>query len=97
MATLGYMLMQRGKYADAEQVLNEAMQIERGDFGVDNHAWPAIEANLGTLYEREGDPARAMKIDARGAADHLRALGRQSLLGRLLHGCGLAKLYLEGQ
>ena len=33
LATLGYILTQRGKYAEAEQLLTEALQIERTVFG----------------------------------------------------------------
>src|SRR5258708_36486761 len=62
MANLGYLLMQQGKSAESEQMLNEALQIERGDFGLDNQRVGSIDANLGTVYEREGDPVRAMKM-----------------------------------
>jgi tetratricopeptide (TPR) repeat protein len=38
LANLGSILTQRGKYREAEQVLNEALQIERNVFGADNSA-----------------------------------------------------------
>jgi serine/threonine protein kinase/tetratricopeptide (TPR) repeat protein len=60
LATLGYILTQREKYAEAEQVLNEALQIERIVFGADNQRVAAIEGNLGNLYDREGDVPRAI-------------------------------------
>jgi serine/threonine protein kinase/tetratricopeptide (TPR) repeat protein len=46
LATLGYILTQRGKYAEAEQVLNEALQIERNVFGTDNPRIAAIEGDM---------------------------------------------------
>ena len=36
LANLGYILTQRGEYAEAEQLLTEALQIERTVFGEDN-------------------------------------------------------------
>jgi serine/threonine-protein kinase len=57
---LGNILTQRGKYAEADQTLNEALEIERNVFGPDNQRIASIEADLGALYQREGDPARAM-------------------------------------
>jgi tetratricopeptide (TPR) repeat protein len=62
LATLGYILMQRGKYVEAEQTLNEAMDIERNVFGQDNVRIAAIEHDLGLLYERTGDLPRARKM-----------------------------------
>ena len=60
LATLGYILTQREKYTEAEQILNEALQIEHNVFGVDNQRIATIEADLGILYDREGDTGRAI-------------------------------------
>ena len=60
LAGLGNILTQRGKYAEADQTLNEALEIERNVFGPDNQRIASIEADLGALYQREGDPLRAM-------------------------------------
>jgi serine/threonine-protein kinase len=61
LATLGYILTQRAKYAEAEQVLGEALQIERNVFGADNQRIAAIQADLGILYDREGFTSRAIE------------------------------------
>ncbi len=73
LATLGYILTQREKYAEAEQVLKEALQIENIVFGADNPRIARIEADLGSLYEREGDLTRAIAATERGVEDHPRA------------------------
>jgi tetratricopeptide (TPR) repeat protein len=70
------------------------MQIERGDFGVDNQRVASIEANLGTLYERENDPARAMRM----TKDALRIISERLppdhyQVGYFLD--AVAKLYLD--
>jgi tetratricopeptide (TPR) repeat protein len=86
--------MQQGKYADAEQTLNEAIEIERGDFGIDNQRVASIEADLGTVYEREGDPVRAMKI----TQDALRIVSARLDPNHYLVGYymdAIAKLYLD--
>jgi serine/threonine protein kinase/tetratricopeptide (TPR) repeat protein len=65
LATLGSILTQRGKYAESEQVLNEALQIESIVFGADNLRIAQIEADLGVLYDREGDMTRAIAATQR--------------------------------
>jgi eukaryotic-like serine/threonine-protein kinase len=57
---LGYILTQRGKYAEAQQMLSEALDIDRSVFGAENQRLASIEALLGTVYERQGDLKRAM-------------------------------------
>src|SRR5258708_13972586 len=76
-------------------MLNEGLQIERGDFGLDNQRVASIEANLGTVDEREGDPVRAMKM----TQDALRIISER--LGPDHYQVGyfmdaVAKLYLDG-
>ncbi len=80
LAILGNILTQRDKFAEAEQVLNEALQIERTVFGADNQRIAATEADLGVLYDREGDSIRAIAAtqtalqitrDRRGSAHYL--------------------------
>ncbi len=61
MATLGYILTERGEYAEAEQLLTEALQIERTVFGEDNERVAQTEAHLGLLYDRQGDSTRAIE------------------------------------
>jgi tetratricopeptide (TPR) repeat protein len=61
LATLGYILTQRGKYQEAEQVLNEALEIERSVFGANNQRVAEIESHLGILYDLQGDQARAIE------------------------------------
>src|SRR6202000_249036 len=87
-------LLRVGKYSEAEQMLNEALQIERGDFGAGNQRVASIEANLGTLYERENDPVRAMKI----TKDALRIISERLTpdhpeIGYFMD--AVAKLYLD--
>ena len=53
LATLGSILTQRGKYAEAEQVLNEALQIEISVFGPRIRALRPSKPNLGILYDRK--------------------------------------------
>ncbi len=62
LATLGYIQTQNGKYAQAEQSLNEAMDIERTVFGADNQRVAAIESDLSNLYARTGDLPRALAL-----------------------------------
>lgn len=62
LASLGYILTQLGRYGEAEPMLNEAMEIERDVFGVDNQRLASIDADLATLYARKGDPTRALAL-----------------------------------
>jgi len=61
LATLGYILTQREKYDEADQALNEALDIERNVFGAHDQRVAEIQSHLGILYERRGDLARAIK------------------------------------
>ena len=60
LGTLGYILTQRAKYAEAEQALNEALQIESSVFGTDSQRMAATQADLAILYDRQGDTPRAI-------------------------------------
>jgi tetratricopeptide (TPR) repeat protein len=62
LATLGYILTQNGKFAQAEQSLTEASDIERSVFGADNQRLASIDADLGVLYARTGDLPRALTL-----------------------------------
>lgn len=68
LATLGYILTQLEKYQEAEQVLTEALEIERNVFGTKNQRVAQIESHLGILYERQGDLPRAIRA-AQDAVD----------------------------
>jgi eukaryotic-like serine/threonine-protein kinase len=86
--------MERGKYAEADQTLNEALEIERNVFGPDNQRIAAIEADLGALYQREGDPERAMAL----TQDAVRIIKSRLGAGHYLTGYyldSLADLYLK--
>ena len=75
-------------------MLNESMQIERGDFGLDNQRVASIEANLGTVYEREGDPLRAMKMTQDACASFRSAWAATiTMVGYFMD--AVAKLYLD--
>jgi eukaryotic-like serine/threonine-protein kinase len=94
LAQLGYILTQRGKYTEAEQTLDEALQIERGVFGADNQRLASIKALLGVVYERQGDLVRAQS----STEDALRiTINRQGashyMTGYYLD--ALANLYLD--
>jgi serine/threonine protein kinase/Tfp pilus assembly protein PilF len=94
LTTLGYILTQREKYAEAEQVLNETLQIERTVFGADNQRIAAIEANLGIVYDREGNMPRAIaanQIALKITSDRLGA--NHFMVGYYLD--ALAMLYLK--
>jgi tetratricopeptide (TPR) repeat protein len=68
LATLGYILTQRGKYQESEQLLIEALEIERSVFGATNQRVAQIESHLGILYERLNDLPRAVQ-SAQSAVD----------------------------
>jgi tetratricopeptide (TPR) repeat protein len=75
-------------------MLNESIQIERGDFGLDNQRVASLEANLGTVYEREGDPVRAMRM----TQDALRIISQRLAPDHYQVGYfmdAVAKLYLD--
>ena len=57
---------ERGKYVEAEQLLTEALQIERNVFGADNQRVARIEEHLAGLYDVKAIMPRA--IDAAQAA-----------------------------
>jgi tetratricopeptide (TPR) repeat protein len=59
LANLGYILTERGSYAEAESMLNAALDIERSVFGARDPRVAANEQHLGELYERRGDLVRA--------------------------------------
>ena len=80
----GYILTQRGKVPEAEQVLNEALQIESNVFGIDNQRIAAIQADLGILYDREGDIPRAIAATQTALRITRDRLGAQPLHERLL-------------
>jgi serine/threonine protein kinase/tetratricopeptide (TPR) repeat protein len=61
LATLGYILTQGGKYREAEQLLTEAMEIDRTVFGTDNQRVAQIESHLSVLYDRQDDLPRAIQ------------------------------------
>jgi tetratricopeptide (TPR) repeat protein len=94
MTALGYILTQRGKYAEAEQIFNEALEIERSVFGADNQRLASIEAHLGVVYQRQGDLKRAMAT----TLDALRITNRRLGSGHYMTGYyldALANLYLD--
>jgi serine/threonine protein kinase/tetratricopeptide (TPR) repeat protein len=93
LATLGYILTEREKYKEAEQVLNEALEISRSVFGPTNQRIAKIDANLGILYEREGDLPRAIQATQDAVKIANDKLGPSHYLtGYYLH--DLAALYL---
>ena len=94
---MGYILTQRGKYAEAEQVLNEALQIERTCF---RRRQPAhrghSKRDLGILYDRQGDLPRAIEATQTAVKIARDRLGSNHYMtGYYLD--ALANLYLEGQ
>jgi eukaryotic-like serine/threonine-protein kinase len=94
LATLGYILTQRGKYVEAEQVLTEALQIENSVFGVDSQRSAPIHADLGILYDSEGDIPRAIAATQTALKITREHLGsRHYLSGYYLD--ALANLYLK--
>ena len=63
LANLGYILTQRGKYAEAEPALNEALEIERSVFGAGQSAFCHARKGLGNACtRREGDLHRAITV-----------------------------------
>ena len=93
---MGYILTQRDKYEEAEQVLNEALEIESNVFGPNNQRVAQIESHLGILYDKQGDSARAIRATQNAVKIVTDRLG----LGHYLTGYyldSLANLYCEGQ
>jgi len=94
LATLGYILTEREKYKEAEQVLNEALEISRNVFGPTNQRISQIDTNLGILYEREGDLPRAIQATQDAVKIATDKLGTSHYLtGYYLN--DLAALYLK--
>ena len=87
LATLGYILTQRGKYAEAEQVLNEALQIERNVFGPDNQRIALDRSRSRRLVRARRRPAPRHGGDPGRVENHDRAAWVQSLHDRILSGC----------
>jgi len=61
MANLGLVLTHLGSYSEAERLLREAFDIESKVFGPTDRHIAEIESTLGTLYDLQGDPARAIQ------------------------------------
>jgi serine/threonine protein kinase/tetratricopeptide (TPR) repeat protein len=94
LATLGYILTEREKYKEAEQVLNEALEISRNVFGPTNQRIAQIDTNLGILYDREGDLPRAIQATQEAVKIATDKLGPgHYLTGYFLN--DLAALYLK--
>ena len=94
LATLGYILTEREKYKEAEQVLNEALEISRNVFGPTNQRIAQIDTNLGILYDREGDLPRAIQSTQEAVKIATDKLGPSHYLtGYFLN--DLAALYLK--
>jgi serine/threonine protein kinase/tetratricopeptide (TPR) repeat protein len=91
---LGTILVERQKYTEAEQVLDEALEIERNVFGPDNSRVAVTLANLGVLHDRVGDVRLAIEEtqEALGVARATRGADFY-MLGYYLD--ALANMYLK--
>ncbi|HEY2684427.1 MAG TPA: tetratricopeptide repeat protein [Steroidobacteraceae bacterium] len=94
MGTLGYILVQTGKYAEADAVLHETLDIERSVFGQDNPRVSFVEESLSTLYAYTGDLKHAISL----AQDALKLTTAQVGSHHYMHAYrldGLADLKLQ--
>ena len=92
--TLGLILTERAKFAEAERSLTEALDIERTVFGERSPRVGRIESHLGMLHDAQGDTAgaiQATKIAVDIATDRLGP--RHYLTGYYLD--SLANLYMK--
>ncbi len=95
LATLGYILTQRGEYVEAERLLKEALQIDNEVvFGDDNERSAQIQKHLSSLYDRQDDEPRAIKAILEAIAIATKRLGSNHYMtGYYLD--ALASLYLK--
>jgi tetratricopeptide (TPR) repeat protein len=94
LATLGYILTQRGEYIEAERLLKEALQIDNSVFGDDNERSAQIQKHLSSLYDRQDDEPRAIKAMLEAIAIATKRLGANHYMtGYYLD--ALASLYLK--
>ena len=94
LANLGYILTERGQYAEAEPMLNEALDTERIIFGARDPRVAETDAHLGILYERRGDLRRAIEATQAAVEIDTERLGSSHYItGYFLH--SLAGMQLE--
>ena len=92
--SLGYILTERGAYREAEQILSEALEIERSVFGAANQRVAQTQSYLATLYDRQGDTSRAIQASQEAVKIATEKLGRKHYLtGYYLD--SLASLYAK--
>jgi eukaryotic-like serine/threonine-protein kinase len=94
LANLGYILTQRGAYAEAERLLNEAEKIDNDVFGEDSDRSAQVQKHLSLLYDRQDDEARAIEAMKKAIAISTKRHGADHLMTGYYRDA-LASLYLK--
>jgi serine/threonine protein kinase len=91
---LGSILIERDKYSEAEQVLKEALEIQRTVYGPQSMAAANTQANLGTLYDHKGDLGAAIEA-TESALRICRITPSQNVTAQGYYLDALANMYLK--
>ena len=86
LSTQASCLMDLGEYDDAIDLYRHALRIRQRKFGKEHPATVATRHNLTLAYARQGDIARAERLQVRNLARGRKAFGEDSLmLAKLLY------------